>query len=179
MVPVSAHTFISAPREEVFDLLVDMAARVAFADHFLDHFRLTSPRSSGVGAGARFQLDMPFNKTWAETVIVEADRPRRLVEHGRTGRLGRNATTTVYELTPQAGGVTRVEVTFASEPAHPAERLRESLGARRWMRRQQRKALERLRRLLEEPPEQPLPRATIAGWEALKAPRFGAPPFGA
>ena len=174
MVPVSTHTFISAPREEVFDLLVDMAARVAFTDHFLKEFRLTTPRSVGVGAGARFRLDIPLGRAWAETAIVEAERPRRIVEEGRSGRLGRNRTTTTYELSPQAGGVTRVDVTLAEEPANVFERVRESLGARRWIRRQNRKALERLRRLLEERPEGPPPRATIAGWEPLKSARFGA-----
>ena len=175
MDPVSAHAYISAPREDVFDALSDMAARVGFADHYLDEFRLTTPRSSGVGAAARFRLDFPGGKpVWGETVIIEADRPHRIVEEGRSGRLGHNRTATVYELTPQAGGVTRVEVTFSSEPANLTERLRESLGARRWMRRQLRKALERLRRHLEERPDEPLPRATIAGYEPLKSPRFGA-----
>ena len=42
------------------------------------------------------------------------------------------------------------------------------------MRRQTKKALERLRMIFEEPPSGPLKRATIAGYEPRKAPRFGA-----
>lgn len=175
VVPISVHTFISAPREEVFDLIGDMAARVAFADHLMRDFHLTTARSTGVGAAARFRLDIPLRRaTWAETGIVEADRPHRIAEEGHSGRLGKTRTTTVYELTPHAGGVTRVELTFGSEPGDWVERLREGLGARRWMRRQQRKALDRLRRIFEERHEGPLPRATIAGYEPLKAARFGA-----
>jgi hypothetical protein len=45
----------------------------------------------------------------------------------------------------------------------------------RWMRRQTKIALERLRRIFEEPRDAPLARATIAGYEPLKAVRFGAP----
>lgn len=175
MVPVSAHVFISTPRDEVFDLISDMAARPAFMDHFLHEFRLATPRSTGVGAAARFRLDIPLRRaTWGETEIIEADRPHRIVERGRAGRLGRARTTTVYELTPQAGGVTRVEVTFSSEPANWVDRLRDGVGARSWTRRQYRKALERLRRVFEERSEGPLPRATIAAYEPMKSARFGA-----
>ena len=49
------------------------------------------------------------------------------------------------------------------------------VGAASWTRRQTAKQLERLRMIFEEPPEEPLKRATIAGYEPAKAPRFGAP----
>jgi hypothetical protein len=41
------------------------------------------------------------------------------------------------------------------------------------MRRRTRTALKRLRTIFEEPPKQPLKRATIAGYEPAKAARFG------
>src|ERR1041385_2540087 len=47
MRPVRAHVIISAPREDVYDLVADLAARVAWCDHYEDEFRLTRPRSSG------------------------------------------------------------------------------------------------------------------------------------
>jgi hypothetical protein len=55
----------------------------------------------------------------------------------------------------------------------PIDRLRE-LGLAGWMRRNTKTALERLRMIFEEPPDGPLARATVAGFEAQKAARFGA-----
>ena len=49
------------------------------------------------------------------------------------------------------------------------------LGAAGWVKRQTRKQLERLRMIFEEPASAPLRRATIAGYDPAKAPRFGAP----
>src|ERR687893_2684360 len=104
MLPVEVHTHISAPREEVFDVLVDIAARPAWAGGVMQDLRLTTPRSSGVGAGARYRLKAPLLQQWAETTIVEAERPRLVVEEGSSGRLGRNKTGATWELTPEAGG---------------------------------------------------------------------------
>src|SRR2546423_13260647 len=101
MLPVKAHTFISAPREQVFDLLADMARREAWTDHYVSDFRLESPRSSGVGAAARYRLDAPLYRHFVETEIVEADRPRRVVEATRGGRGGRTAGEVVFELSRQ------------------------------------------------------------------------------
>jgi uncharacterized protein YndB with AHSA1/START domain len=173
---VEVRTFISAPREDVFDLIVDMAARPAWAGDVMQDLRLTTPRSSGVGAGARYRVTVPLLQQWAETTIAEAERPRLVVEQGRSGRIGRNRTGATWELTPEAGGVTRVDLLFWLEPATAIERLREGFGAQRRMRRRYRRALARLRRLLEEGPDGPLPRATIAAFEPMKAPRFGAVP---
>ena len=170
MLPVTAQTHISAPREEVYDFLVDLAVRPAWCGHFMRDFRLTTPRSSGRGAGARFRLDIPFGRRWAETTVVQAERPRMIREEGRTGRLGRTRTFTEYELASQAG-VTRVALTFWTEPP---SRLQEPFGMRGWFRRRTRRALARLRQIFEEPGREPLPRATIAGYEPMKAPRFGA-----
>jgi hypothetical protein len=66
-----------------------------------------------------------------------------------------------------------VEVTFAIEPGTPREAFKERFGARRWMTRQVKTALERLRLIFEEGSKEPLARATVAGWEELRAPRFG------
>jgi hypothetical protein len=64
-------------------------------------------------------------------------------------------------------------LTTYSEPATPIDRLKE-IGAAGWMRRQTRKALDRLRMIFEEPPRGELKRATVAGYEPAKAARFGA-----
>jgi hypothetical protein len=65
-----------------------------------------------------------------------------------------------------------VELTTFSEPATMVDRVRE-LGAAGWARRQTSKALNRLRMIFEEPSRGELKRATIAGYDPDKAPRFG------
>ncbi len=37
---VTVHTTISAPREQVFDFIADLAGRPAYTDHYLDDYRL-------------------------------------------------------------------------------------------------------------------------------------------
>jgi uncharacterized protein YndB with AHSA1/START domain len=171
---VAVETVISAPRERIFDFIADVAGRPAYCDHYLEDFRLARANPYGVGAAARFRLRAPLAKEYAELTITEADRPRRLVEELRVGRLGRNRSLAVYELIPEPGGATRVRLTTYSEPATLADRVRE-IGAAGWLRRQSKRALERLRLIFEEPPEGELARATVAGYEPNKAARFGAP----
>lgn len=170
---VTVSTVISAPREQVFDFVCDLAARPAYTDHFMRDYRLARVNPVGLGAASRFQLKAPFAKEYAELQITEADRPRRIVEEIRVGRRGRNRSVALYDFIVEGGGTTRVELTTYSEPATPIDRLKE-IGAAGWMRRQTRKALDRLRMIFEEPPRGELKRATIAGYEPAKAARFGA-----
>ena len=174
MRPVTLETHISAPREEVFDYVADLANRVAFCDHYQLDFRLARARSKGPGAAARFRIEPPFGGQWVEAAVVEHDPPRRIVEEGGIGRLGRGKLFTVFDFTPQSGGITRVALTTWTQPVSRAAALREGLGMRRWARSQARIALERLRRVFEERRDDPLARATVAGYEPLKAARFGA-----
>jgi uncharacterized protein YndB with AHSA1/START domain len=169
---VTVDAVISAPREEIFDFVVDLAARPAYCDHFLHDYRLARPNPIGLGAAARFQLRPPFGKQYAELMITEVDRPRRIVEQVAVGRRGRNRSLAVYEFVQEGQGLTRVELTTFSEPATFVDRIKE-IGAAGWMRRRTRTALKRLRTIFEEPPKQPLKRATIAGYEPAKAARFG------
>jgi hypothetical protein len=168
VVPFTLHTHIAAPREEVYDLVSDLAARVAWTDHYVDEYRLTRPRSSGPGAAARFRV----GNQWAETVIADGDRPRLLREEGRMGRLGRTRTFTEWSFEEPSRGNTRVEMTYWTQPAGRFAALREG-RLRRHLRRKCKVALERLRRVFEEERERPLARARIAAWEPAKAPRFG------
>jgi uncharacterized protein YndB with AHSA1/START domain len=169
---VTVDTVISAPREDVFDFVADLAGRPAFCDHYLDDYRLARVRTVGAGAAARFRLRGPFAKEWAELTVKELDRPRRIVEEIKVGRLGRNRSLAVYEFLAESGG-TRVELTTFSEPATLADRLKQ-VGAAGWMKRKTKAALERLRMIFEQPPDEPLARASIAGFEGSKAARFGA-----
>ena len=170
MRPVTLQTVISAPREEIFELVADLSRRVAWCDHFMEDYRLARAKPVGLGAAARFRA----RGEWAEIAIAEYDPPRRLVEEGRIGRLGRSELRAVWELAPEGRGATRVVLTAWTEAGHPYDRLKEALGARRWLRSQLRTALGRLRTIFEEPPTAPLARVTVAGYEPMKKARFGA-----
>jgi uncharacterized membrane protein len=173
MVPVTVHTAIAAPREEIYDFLVDLANRPAWMDHSTSDLRLVHPKTTGVGAAVRYRLNLPRNRQWVESQIVEAERPRRILEATRGGRSNRTRGEVLFELSRQGQSLTRVEMTVWSEPGTPREAFLEKLGARRWTKRQAKTALERLRAVFEERPDEPLARATVAGWEPQKAPRFG------
>lgn len=163
MNPVSVTTVISAPREELFDYLNDVANHVQFTDHYLVDWHLTRLDSVGLGAGARFRVKAPGNRfDWAETNVVEVEAPHRIVEAGRTGKNNRIRTLGVYELEPAGAGATRVSFTLQTVPATLSDRIMESFGARSWTRRQNAKALRRLRAIFEGE-KQPGPRVTVAG----------------
>jgi uncharacterized protein YndB with AHSA1/START domain len=161
--PLTVSVTIARPREEVFEYLADIANHPEFTDHFLKDWHLTREDSYGYGAGARFRVAAPGNRfPWADTSVVEFEPPFRIVEAGRAGKFNRIKTTGVYTLTPGAGGTTRVEFTNEVEPALLTDRILEKFGSRSWLKRKNRKALRRLRSILETG-EGRGKRATIAG----------------
>jgi uncharacterized protein YndB with AHSA1/START domain len=163
MDPVSSSIVIARPRAEVFAYLNDIANHAEFTDHFLAEFRLTRENTVGRGAGARFRIKAPLQRfSWAGVSFIEVEPPRRIVEAGRGGKFNRIRMMTVYTLEPHAGDTTKVELTTETEPATLSDKIAESLGARRWTRRQNKRALRRLRSILEEGKGRG-PRATIAG----------------
>jgi len=152
MDPVTVSVIVDLPREQVFDYLQDIANHPEFTDHYLSDWRLTRIDSVGRGAGARFRVKAPppaGRFAWGDVTFVEVDRPHRIVEVGRTGKANRVRTVGVYELAPAASGTTRVQFTVQTEPATLSDRLLESLGARSWVRRQNARAMRRLRTILE------------------------------
>jgi uncharacterized protein YndB with AHSA1/START domain len=164
MRPVSARIAIDAPREQVFDLLLDLAARPAFMDHFAESYQLLREQPVGVGAGARFNLRHAGG--WMDTVIAEVDRPHRLLERGRGGRLNRVPNVTEWTLTDSPGpSGCEVAVTFWTEPTRFFDRLSDVRNSERRTARGFRRALERLRALAEagEAPE----RVVVAGGDRL------------
>src|SRR4051794_9309175 len=141
-------------------------------DNFLTEYRLTRVNPIGVGAGAAFVLDSPMFPQRAENQIVEVDSPRRIVERARIGRLGRTTGFTEWELVDDYGK-TELTVTAWTVPGARSDGFRESFGARPWFRRQTGSSLKRLRKIFEEQADKPLARATVAGYEPLKAARYG------
>ncbi len=164
MGPISVRRPIDAPRQQVFDFLCDLANRPPFTDHFIDQFRLERLESLGVGAAARMRITK--RRVWMETVIEEVSPPHRIVERGRGGwRWDRIPITTSWELVEGPGAGSEVTLGFWTEPSHPIDRLRESLGAERFYRRQWSTALSRLKELIESgaAPE----RVVVAGGDRL------------
>src|SRR5919109_4040737 len=122
---VTVSTVISAPREEVFDFVCDLAGRPAYTDHYMHDYRLARVNPVGVGAAARFRLRAPLAKEYAELEIKQVERPRRIVEELRVGRRGRNRSLAVYEFVAEAGGGPRVEPTTYSQTATIFVRMKE------------------------------------------------------
>jgi uncharacterized protein YndB with AHSA1/START domain len=171
--PLTVETTIARPREEVFEYLADIANHAEFTDHFREDWRLTREETYGEGAGARFKYKARLNRfPWGDATIVELERPRKIVEVGRTGKFNRIRTLGVYELERAAGNSTRVRLTFETQPKLLSDRFLESLGARGRMRRRLGKAMRRLRSILEEGYDRGT-RPTIAG--GPRKPATGAP----
>ena len=163
MDPVTVSITVGRPREEVFDYLVDIANHAEFTDHFLTDWHLTREDPVGRGAGARFRIKAPLQRfSWMGVSFIEVDEPWRIVEAGRGGKFNRIRSMTVYTLEPAEEGSTRVRLSVETEPATISDRLMEALGARPWVRRQNRRALRRLRAILEDGSRRGT-RVTIAG----------------
>jgi uncharacterized protein YndB with AHSA1/START domain len=170
--PLLTEITIDRPREVVYEYLADIANHAEFNDHFMVDWRLTREDTYGVGAGARWKSTAPLNRfPWGDSTIVEAERPRRIVEVGRMGKYNRIRTIGVYELEP-AGGGTRVRFTFETEPKLLSDRLLERFGARGWLKRKLRKSMRRLQSILEEDYGRGK-RPTIAG--GARKPATGSP----
>jgi uncharacterized protein YndB with AHSA1/START domain len=148
--PLSVSIVIDVPREQVFAYLADIANHPEFTDHYLVDWHLTRENSVGRGAGARFRVKVPRTRfNWADVTFTEVEFPRRIVEVGRAGKANRVRTVGVYDLEPAPGGTTRVRFTLQTETTVLSDRIMESLGQRGWFKRQNARAMRRLRSILE------------------------------
>ncbi len=147
---VNVSIVVDRPVEDVFAYLVDIASHAEFTDHFLVDWHLTRTDSVGVGAGARYRVKAPLQRfAWVGVTIVEAEVPRRIVEAGSGGKFNRIKVEIVYTLTPTDGERTEVGLSAKTEPATISDRLMELASGRPWLRRQNTRALKRLRSILE------------------------------
>ena len=152
MDPVTVSATIDKPREEVFDYLADIANHAEFMDPLFKDWRLTRVESYGNGAGARFRSKARLDRFgWGELNFITVEPPRRIVAVGRGGKYNRTRTYAEWVLEPASGGGTRVEFMYETEPALTSDKLMEVVSGRRgWFKRSSRKAVKRLRRILEE-----------------------------
>ena len=127
-------------------------------------WRLTRVESYGKGAGARFRSDARFDRFgWGELNFLEVDYPRKIVGVGRGGKYNRIETYAEWTLEAQGADATRVTLTWESTPPMSSDKLIEAVaGRKRWFRRGAKKALRRLRTILEEDRRRGA-RPTVAG----------------
>ena len=163
MDPVTVSITVGRPREQVFAYLADIANHSEFTDHFLEDWHLTRADPVGRGAGARFRIKAPLQRfSWMGVSFIEVDPPWRIVEAGRGGKFNRIRSMTIYTLEPAPAAGTRVQLSVETEPVTISDHLMEALGARRWTRRQNLRALRRLRSILEDGKHRGA-RVTVAG----------------
>jgi len=161
--PLKVSIVVARPIEEVFTYLLDIANHPEFTDHYLEDWHLTRTNTVGPGAGARFRVKAPLQRfSWMGLSIVEVEEPRRIVESGSGGKFNRVQMQAVYTLESSDAGRTEVALSTTTQPVTMSDRMLERCGGRRWLRRQNAKALERLRSILESG-DRPGRRATIAG----------------
>ena len=100
---VTVSTVISAPREEVFDFVCDLAARPAFTRPL--HARLPARARPARSAWAPRRASSSTRRSPTSTpscTITEVDRPRQIVEEIRVGRRGRNRSVAVYDFSRES-----------------------------------------------------------------------------
>jgi uncharacterized protein YndB with AHSA1/START domain len=170
--PVTQEVIIARPRQEVFEYLADIANHAEFTDHYLVDWHLTREDSYGQGAGARYRIKTPVRSrfNFGDSTLTEVVAPRLIVERGRIGKYNRILSRGVYELEEASGGSTRVTFTFETKPKFLSDKLNEALGGR-WFKRKNKKALNRLRAILEEGLDRGT-RPTVAGGPRKPASAF-------
>ena len=151
MGPVTLSTTIARPREEVFEYLADVANHAEFTDHCLVDWHLTREDSYGRGAGGRFRTKSRLDRfSYGDLTLTDVQAPERIVAGGRAGRFNRVRTRSEWKLEEDVEGRTRVEFTYETTPATAADRRMEKLlRVRASTTRCHRKALDRLRSILE------------------------------
>jgi hypothetical protein len=146
MKPVTVSVDVARSREDVYAFLDVLGNHEAFTDHMLVDWKLDGP-AAGVGAAARMGVRTPARTEPVEMVVVEAAAPHRIVETS-TSAGGKRRSRGTYTLTELGPARTHVEFELAMEKQPAIERPLGPL-TRSWVRKQNDRAMERLRALLE------------------------------
>lgn len=147
MGPVYAEIDIDAPREMIFDYLMDFATRPDLYGDSVSDYRLLRLQSRGIGAGARFRFKR--RKSWADSAISSAESPRRISERGATGNLNRTKTGTEWEIAESASGISTVRLSYWTEPTGFAKMFDRMNGGAGWYGRLLKRTVKELRSRIE------------------------------
>lgn len=128
---------IAIPPEQVYERISDLSAHEAFTDHFLVDWRDAGPDH------VSFRAKLPGPEDRTEVDVVERDPPHRLVEQ-LTAAKGKRRARSTWTLESDGDGGTLVRFTSEQVATPISERLVAPL-LRRWIRRGNERALERLR----------------------------------
>jgi uncharacterized membrane protein len=143
MKPVTVSTTIARPREEVYDFLLPLPNHESFTDHVLTNWEVLDD----AGRHVRVQVNTPGPKQTVEIQALSEERPSKTVER-TTGAGGKRRTLGTYRLTEAESGGTHVEFEITWESAPLGDRLTAPLG-RAWLKKQNGRAMERLKELME------------------------------
>jgi uncharacterized protein YndB with AHSA1/START domain len=78
MGPLYAEIEIDAPREVIYEYLLDISTRPRIFGDSISDFRLLRLDTHGTGAGARFRFKR--RSAWVDTSITAVEPPRRISE---------------------------------------------------------------------------------------------------
>jgi hypothetical protein len=145
--PVTVSVEVPSDREEAYAFLDVLANHEPFTDHMMVDWELSGPRA-GVGATATAKVRAPGSNEIIEIKVVEADRPRRIVEESLSAG-GRRRTRGTYTLEELPEGGTRISFELAWLEAPRNERMVPPL-IRAFMRRANGRAMRRLAKLLRD-----------------------------
>ncbi len=141
MKSVSVSIDVPQTPEQVYDFLDVMAHHERFTDHYLTDWRYSGP-GRGIGSCATVTATLAGTKTDVTIEVVEAEAPRRIVEHN-VSAAGRRRAHGTYTISPTRTGGSLVSFTYAWTRAPFAERLLAPL-VRATMRRANRTVMRRL-----------------------------------
>ena len=159
MGPVSAEAEIDAPRQVIFDYLMDVESRPVLFGSDMEHFRLLDLDPEGEGAGYRFRFK---RGKWVGMTVESSERPIRISERGETGRGNRTPAGFEWELSETPAGLSQVRLSHWTEVMGAAAALDRITGHSGRYTRILRAALGRLRTQVESGEEQ-VDRLTVAG----------------
>ena len=145
MKPVTVSVDVPTGREEVYDFLDVLGNHEQFTDHMMVKWECSGPRS-GVGAKASAKIKAPGSNEIVRTEVMEAERPRRIVEESISA-WGKRRTRGTYTLDELPAGGTRISFELSWIDAPRNERMAAPL-MRAFMRRANGRAMRRLGKLL-------------------------------
>jgi len=139
--PVTVTVDVPQDRERVYDFLDVMANHEPFTNHLMRDWELSGPER-GVGSKARVHVRALGITDAVDIEVVDAEAPRRIVEHNSSAAGSRLGTGT-YVLDPLPDGGTRINFEYGWRRAPLADRVAAPL-VRSMMRKANEKAMERL-----------------------------------